>query len=201
MNEEIRKKYQGSFATHKATLIQDNDRYLAIDWRKSNGSGDYYANYILDKKRGSIIISGDLGDCIATWYNKLNVANAKSYIDNVDYFIGKIQCSTDKYTYYDDDVIADIREKIENSEIDISDVYNIELGIFDMDDFWQAIEDEVAESTSRLGMFFPTDKLVKMMEMINCDYYEWLYSCGERIHPRVYLWAIGFQMACDQLGL
>lgn len=63
MNEAIRKNCQERFANHKATLIQDTDRYLAIDWRKGNGSGDYYVNYILDKKRGNIIISGDLGDC------------------------------------------------------------------------------------------------------------------------------------------
>lgn len=47
----------------------------------------------------------------------------------------------------------------------------------------------------------PTDKLIEVIEQIDADFSEWLYSCGQRIHPRVYLWAIGFQMACDQLGL
>ena len=46
---------------HKATLVQDTDRYTVIDWKKADGGGDYYVNYIIDKKRGSLIISGDLG--------------------------------------------------------------------------------------------------------------------------------------------
>lgn len=57
MYSKICKTYRERFATHKAILIQDTDRYLAIDWRKSNGSGNYYINYILDKKRGNLIIN------------------------------------------------------------------------------------------------------------------------------------------------
>ena len=36
---------------HKATLVQNTDRYTVIDWRKADGSGDYYVSYIIDKKR------------------------------------------------------------------------------------------------------------------------------------------------------
>lgn len=48
--EEILNKCKERFAAHKATLIQDTDRYMIIDWRKADGSIDYYVNYILDKK-------------------------------------------------------------------------------------------------------------------------------------------------------
>ena len=201
MNSEIYKTCQERFATHKATLIQNTDRYLAIDWRKNNGSGDYYVNYILDKKRGSLIISGDLGDCIATWYNKLDAEKVKSFVNDVPYFMGKFQCASDDYTYDGGDVIADIREYFENFNIDTTDVSSIEFGIYDMDDFWQAVEEEVSESTCRSGVFAPTNRLIKIIEHVDCDCYEWLYNCGQRIHQRVYLWAVGFQMACDQLGL
>ena len=99
------------FATHKATLIQDTDRYFAADWRRSDGSGDYYANFIVDKKRGSLIISGDLGDCIATWYNELTPAKLCGFIrHDVGYFISKFQASSDKYVYDEDDVLADIKK-------------------------------------------------------------------------------------------
>lgn len=49
--EEILNKCKERFAAHKATLIQDTDRYMIIDWRKADGSIDYYVNYILDKKK------------------------------------------------------------------------------------------------------------------------------------------------------
>lgn len=70
--EEILNECKEKFSTHKATLIQDTERYMIIDWRRADGSINYYVNYILDKKRGSLIISGDLGDCVATWYNAVS---------------------------------------------------------------------------------------------------------------------------------
>ena len=51
IEEEILNKCKERFAAHKATLIQDTDRYMIIDWRKADGSIEYYVNYILDKKK------------------------------------------------------------------------------------------------------------------------------------------------------
>lgn len=198
MDKGIHKKYQERFAAHKATLIQDTDRYLAIDWRKESGSSECYVNYILDKKRGSLIISGDLGDCIATWYNSLDVAHIKSFVNDVPYFMGKFQCASNDYTYYEEDVMTDIQNQLE--DFGVVEFVNDEWP-GDIYDFRQTVEDEVSESTSRLGKFLPTDELIKIISELDCDYSQWLYSCGKRIHPRVYLWAVGFQMACEQLGL
>lgn len=85
--EEARKAFKEKH--HRATLIQNTERYTIIDWRQENGSGEYYVNYIIDKKRGSLIISGDLGDCIATWYSRNGVHDIARYISNVGYFISK----------------------------------------------------------------------------------------------------------------
>lgn len=201
MDSKIRENCQRHFKTHKATLIQDTDRYLAIDWRRSDGSGEYYVNYILDKKRGSLVVSGDLGNCIAIWYNTLDVTKLKSFINDIGYFIKKFQCSTDKYVYDEKDIIADIREMIKGKQIDLNEfVENNDDWYNDVDEFWRTVEDEIYES--RCGdTFMPTEHLVEIFSKIDADYYEWLYSCGRRIAPRVYLWAVGFQMACDQLGL
>lgn len=53
IEEEILNECRERFAAHKATLIQDTDRYMIIDWRKADGSIDYYVNYILDKKEAT----------------------------------------------------------------------------------------------------------------------------------------------------
>ena len=201
MDSKIRENCQKHFETHKATLIQDTDRYLAIDWRRSDGSGEYYVNYILDKKRGNFIISGDLGNCIAIWYNKLDAAKLKLLINDVSYFTKKIQCATDKYVYDENDVFADIRETIEQKQIDLEKFIKNNDICDSVDEFWQIVENEVNESRCS-DMFLPTDYLVEIFSKIDPDYYyEWLYKCGQRISPRVYLWAIGFQMACNQLNL
>ena len=112
--EEILNKCKERFAAHKATLIQDTDRYMIIDWRKADGSIDYYVNYILDKKRGNLIISGDLGDCIATWYNAVSPRQMRSYLKDVHYFTSKFQCSTDKYIYDPDSAFEDIKYQLKD---------------------------------------------------------------------------------------
>ncbi len=115
MTEDVRKLIEAKHAFekrgHKATLIQNSDRYTIIDWRRSDGSGEYYVNYIIDRKRGSLVISGDLGDCIATWYNPNSVHNITEYIRSVYYFIGKFQCSSDKFEYDEDKILDDIKEE------------------------------------------------------------------------------------------
>lgn len=58
------------FKDHKATVVQSDDKFFILDWRHISGTGDYYVRYILDIKRGVFFISGDLGDCIACWYNR-----------------------------------------------------------------------------------------------------------------------------------
>jgi hypothetical protein len=195
---EIKNQYEEAFKNHKATLIQDSDRYTIIDWRREDGSGDYYANYIVDKLRGSLIVSGDIGDSIATWYNPLTPAKIKGFIhNNVDYYIGKIQCASNIYTYYSDDVVSDIKSYLDKDCIDeylkSSDEFSSEQ------ELWEFIEAEVINSTS--NSFIPSESLSRVIEQIMSDSYEWLYCCGRRIHPRVYLWSTGFYMACNQLGI
>lgn len=190
------------FSTHKATLIQDTDRFLIIDWKREDGSGDYYVNYIVDKKRGSLIVSGDLGDSIATWYNPIDPSKLKTWIHNdIGYYIGKLQCASDKYTYNAEDVVADIRDHFADYDISVEEL--IENGTLDFDDereFWDEIQYEASISTQR-DNFTPTTDIINIMESIDIDYWEWLYNCGRRIDNRVYMWAEGFYMACKQLEI
>ncbi|MGN1303758.1 MAG: hypothetical protein ACI4YB_01855 [Oscillospiraceae bacterium] len=188
-----------AFKTHKATLIQDTERYCIIDWRKSDGDGEYYINFIVDKKRGSLIVSGDLGDSIATWYNPLTVSNLKSYIyKNIDYYMSKFQCSSDKYFYEEDYVFDSLIEHLEKENIDnyIENSYKFD----DFQEFEEEIRDQICNSI-RDDEFVPTNELYEIATDIDADAWEYLYTCGAQIKGRVYLWAIGFNMACEQLGL
>lgn len=185
------------FATHKATLIQDTDRYFIADWRRADGSSDYYVNFIVDKKRGSLIISGDLGDCIATWYNELTPAKLCSFIrHDIGYFISKFQASSDKYVYDEDDVLADIKKHFKECgiEIDAGPDYPNE-GEY----YWELVRDEVSNSCDG-NSFHPTEHLIELIKEYDNDYWEWLYHCGERIHKRVYLWVYAFEEMLKQLG-
>lgn len=193
-NDEIKKYCERSFATHKATLIQDTDRYCIIDWRRSDGSGNNYVNYIVDKVRGSLIVSGDLGDSIATWFNAVTPAQLKKYIHNdVEYYVGKFQCASDKYSYDTEDIIEDIRSYIDDDEIwdHISNSDEFDTP----EELWETVKDEV--DSCIYDQFIPSDRLYEIFP----DSWEWLPDCGKRIALRCYMWAEGFCMACEQLGI
>lgn len=187
-----------AFATHKATLVQNTDRFLIIDWRREDGSSNCYVNYILDKKRGNFVVSGDLGDAIATWYNAMTPENLKSYIrNNTEYFIKKIQCSSDLYVYDYDEVIADIKKHLD--EDSVKEFVEQDFSMESVEDFWQMVRDGL-ELTGD-DTFVLSDELEEALSSIYPDYWEWLYSCGRSVHQRVYMWVEGFCEACDQLGI
>lgn len=196
-NEEIKKYCERNFATHKATLIQDTDRYCIIDWCRADGSGNYYVNYIVDKKRGSLIVSGDLGDSIATWFNAVTPAKLKGYIYNdVDYYISKFQCASDQYTQNADDVMEDIKSYIDDDELWDAFSESESCGFDTPEEMWEAVEDEVS-SCIYGNKFIPSDRLSNLFPE-SC---EWLSDCGKRTALRCYMWAEGFYMACEQLGI
>jgi hypothetical protein len=186
------------FSTHKATIITENDRYFILDWRREDGGGDWYINFIVDKKRGAFIVSGDLGDSIAVWYNPITPEELRGYVFNVDYYVKKIECASDLYIYNEDDIIADLKEYI---DIDAEDAYlktHNEYG--NSSELWGDITEYIRDSLYERDQFIPSDDLITIIKDFDPDYWEWLHNCGKRIDGRVYIWAIGFNMAMKQLG-
>lgn len=203
--EEILNKCKERFAAHKATLIQNTDRYMIIDWRKADGSSDYYVNYILDKKRGDLIISGDLGDCIATWYNAVSPRQMRSYLKDVHYFISKFQCSTDKYIYDPDSAFEDIKYRLKDyMELELEELLNASKkhlwhSVDTEEELWEAVKSDIDENWySDTKLHYSTD-MTNFLQELDSEYYEWLYDCGSGINMRVYLWAVGYEMAYTQL--
>lgn len=191
------------FSTHKATVITENDRYLIIDWRREDDSGDYYINFIIDKKRGAFIVTGDLGDSIAIWYNPVTPENLKSWIYNdIGYYIGKIQCASDLYKYDEDDIINDIKENINETAInDYIENNNRYFEHNNTEEFWEYMKSLVSESMYEHDtVFVASDDLRNILEDLDPDWWEWLDDCGRHIDGRVYIWTIGFKMAMEQLG-
>lgn len=194
----IKECCEESFKNHKATLIQDTDRFLIIDWRNANGSSNYYVNYIVDKKRGSLIVSGDLGDSIATWYNPIEPSKLKVYIRNIGYYISKFQAASDCYFYKSENILADLKEELDTSEDEFE---FIDDEVCSVDEFWKMVEEEIDECIYG-NEFIPSSELIHILEESGCvDTFEWLYTCGRRIKTRVHLWSVGFNMACEQLGI
>ena len=66
----------------------------------------------------------------------------------------------------------------------------------------QEMQEEIEKSLKDAdSAFYPTDRLFEMVTDVYEDAWELLYNPAAKIDLRVYLWAIGFYMACDQLGI
>ena len=183
MTKERIAKFCEKFNTHKATLIQDTDRYLIIDWRRADGSGDYYVNYIVDKKRGSLIVSGDLGDSIATWYNKIKPSDLKNYVKNdIGYYISKIQTASDLFYYDEKNVVESIKYNLEDFDSDeIISSYSEHSSCYmeSEDDVWEELEHEVSNCIYG-NKFIPSELIVDFCSELDTDYFEWLYQLTSR---------------------
>ena len=191
------KHAENHFKDHKAKLVFNNEDFTVIDWRNKNGESNYYINFFVDKRRGSLHVDGDLGSSIATWYNRLKISDLKSYIYNdVEYYMGKLQCTSHKYCYDEDDAFLEFEDYIgkENIEdyIELSDKY------YDFEEFKTDVTDEICNSM-RGKDFVVTDRLYEIATEFDADAFEWISSIGQSIDGRVYLWAIGFYMAVTQL--
>ena len=185
------------FKTHKAKIVLDTDRYLVIDWRKEDGSSEYYVNFVVDKQLGSLIVNGDLGRSIAVWGNPIEPSKLKDWIySDIGYYIQKLSCgcASDLYYYTVDDVVADIKSRIEDDDACLNEAPD------EYAEFWDNVETAVQKSLHNLH-FIPDSELVNLLSEKDDNCYEWLSHCGERINKRVYFWAVGFYMACQQLGI
>lgn len=201
-NDIARFTREKEFNNHKATVVLDNDMFLIMDWRNVNGSGIYFVRYILDKHCGVLFIRGDIGSAVFTWNNQLDAKDLACYVKDYQYFFSKLTCSTNKYTYKDEDIREDVKELQR-------DHYN---GAYDEDDmtfeefirerpdeeieFWENLADDISDC--RWGPGYYTEELTdKLCEFLGLDWmdYPLAADAGQRIHPTIIMWAEGFAMA------
>lgn len=113
----------------KTTLVLEDDKLLVFDWRDPE-SGNLSTRYYVDKEKGKLIISGDSGDCVASWYGRHNAEDFYAYLNDEQYFMGKINCTTNKYTYEREDIEEDLntleKEFVElcvDCELTVGDIF------------------------------------------------------------------------------
>lgn len=199
--EKYREVANEKFKNHVATIVEDTDSLVSIDFRNKSGSSSYYVNYIIDKRYGTLIISGDIGTCIAQWFNKVDLTKLKSLVsESPDYFASKFQCASDQYYYDAEQIFNALVEFYGKDElVDVDKVYESDTGNSIFDDLKYAIECSI---TCGDTVFSPSSRLIYLwQDVLGCDLYD-LYGFPEKmIDTRVYLWMIAFEKACTQLGL
>lgn len=195
-----REKARAVFSNHVAAVRVDANDVMVIEWRDKSGSCLYYAQYIIDMRRGLLVVSGDLGYCLSDWGNALKVEKLVNFVQNVSYWIGKFKASSDCYTYKAEDIKEDLMEMrdeyIQNkSDYDLD--YPDDKIIKDFDELSDILCDNWNGEES-----LPQDAIdiIKTYDADWWDGHEWIFT-GRRICSRVYLWSEGLKMAFEQLAL
>lgn len=180
-NEDLKALQYGikeKFKNHKATIITETENIFVMEWKNKNGSQEYFVKYILDKQQGVFMVYGDLGESMAYWHNELEVTDVTSFVYDIGYYSEKIKIGN-IYTLRYDDIINDLSE----------------------------LRKEYIDNTEALQSF---DKALECVKYDNNALYELLteyietdeLSCvGKRLDQRIHLWAAGFLLACEQLGI
>lgn len=178
------------FEDHVAKVVMNTEDFFIADWANANGSSDYAIRYVLDIKKGILMITGDVGSAIASWYSPVTAKKLKGLVLDIGYFVGKIRCSTDLYIYREEDIRKDLDEKYVELQHKVrgDSLDNLREDFETLCDF--CINYQCADA-----------KMSPEIEMI-CDTYAInLGRIGRRISPRVHLWITGYQMLAEQLGI
>lgn len=80
-----------------------------------------------------------------------------------------------------------------------SDRCDYEHSVETEEELWDAVKSDIDENWfSDTKPHYSTD-MTNFLQELYYEYYEWLYDCGRSIDMRVYLWAVGYEMAYTQL--
>lgn len=188
----VKQAIEVDFKDHVAKVIENNANVFIVDWKNANGSSTYYIRYILDKPTGTLVIQGDLGYAIASWNFYKEVYEVVQHMNIAEYFVEKLQCSTDVYVYDEEDITEDLYTYL--GEI---------IGDYKPEEHKQIYKDfEFIEQEIKYARSNDEKYSVQLCEMLQkyddnweCNYY--LNNAGERIAPRVYLWIVGLRMAYE----
>lgn len=177
------------FRNHKAKFKQF-DGISTLDWRNKDGSSNYYVRYVFDEGKNCLYITGDLGSAVVRLTEIATLESLSSYINSVDYFLGKIQCSTDKYAY--DEELA--RDQMKQCLISHDEEYEDER----LEELQEIISDtlECFEESSGFNL---SDDVEEHLSKEDADYWDWIYDIGKEVDIRVILWLVGLEMAYDQI--
>ncbi len=205
--KEYAEKIFGMFdQKYEATIIQNDNSFFIADWEDSNGSGNLATRYILDKKKGTLIITGDSGNCVALWHHKCTPGEVSEYLNNVNYFIQKIKCSTNIFKYEWKDVEEDINQEKEVYLKIINDENDELIGDFGVPITEEQCNKEFNEMLDVLYEHWDiykgcsySERFDSLMSKYNSCWWE-CTNYGERIDERLYLWIYGYKKCIEKLS-
>lgn len=193
-DEEYVERAMEKFANHKARVVINNERLFMIDWQGENSVTVDKMHYILDKERGVFTLYGDWGESVAYFSHRVEVEDLLFYLYtcSCNYFVEKIVAGN-PYVIDSElgaqDIKKEMKEIIESYEQEGVDTEEAREDMRTMIELYKEFGDEV----------YGTNSL--FLDLWDKYFVERDYEIGKRVSNKVYLWVLGFFMACEDAGL
>lgn len=184
------------FKNHIATFT-DYGNIKILDFKEPNTS-HYRIRFLFEEDYCRLHISGDLGELISTNYNNMTYEKFSDFVNNVDYFRGKIDChSRNIYTYDEDDAKCDIKELLEEygclDEVLEHDRYDWETDEDKLEEFYGDVLEDFSQDSGVGSKGY--DALSEYFD----DVWEFVSNIGKRDTGILELYMLAFKLAQDQL--
>lgn len=183
------KEIKNTFKGFRPTILEDNDQFMVINFGIDQG---VYVRFFLDKEKGVLAISGDMGACVSDWYLPTNIMKMAEKVQDIDTFIKRIQAASDIYTFDRNEIIEGINREMEQRG-DL--IPQREEEQYDIDFESLAYEIDYSCKFSHQTGMNPSLTARRILEKYGIDWTKF----GRKIADRVYLWSAGLNMAVKQL--
>ncbi|SHK30859.1 hypothetical protein [Hespellia stercorisuis] len=177
--------------------FRDYVDFQTLDWRHESGRSDCHVHYIFDTKQQYMYISGDLGSACfyLTWQPTFK--NMHNKIHQIEYVMGKIECSTDEYIYPEEMVKAELHDNYDCFMPDPDDYEKTEYYEDALQEWNKALEQVIYHTGYHSG-FDQDSEAIEALEKIDEEWWD-RNDFGKTISQRVYLWFMGLQMAWEEV--
>lgn len=179
----------------EARVRTSNKDIFHFDWVNVD-TGNLSTSYLVDLKKGYLIIYGDSDCCIASWFHRVELTDVKAYLRSQSYFVEKILTSERLYTYNNEDVEEDIEDLRKDA---------LDEGIYAEDEINQDFDEMkiIYEGYYREGKVMIFDEMLEYAEKYGGEgWYDTSWAdLGMRLDPRIDFWRTNFIKALDELGI
>lgn len=190
-------------AGFKGTLVKKDDDVLIIDWN-GNESDEMDTRYILDKKSGTLVMTGNSGHAIACFEHPMDDLDLYTFIADQDHagLKKKLVCSKSKNGFLtreiltrDVNVIINVNEHcaVTRGEPDSTSLKK------DMEQLQTWFEKPAHIKKNEILWDDSIINLLKRSSYEEATDYVWRKDFGKTTEYHYLLWAIGYQMAVEDL--
>ncbi|WP_340389526.1 hypothetical protein [Paenibacillus sp. FSL E2-0151] len=178
---EIRERW---FHNHQATYT-DHGVIKELIWRRPESIA-YYVRFVFDGR--NMYVTGDLGEALFCFTETADVHTFNDYGN--EYFIEKLRAYHEDKYYFDSDIaVGSLREWLNDLKTN---------GVnYDHDEMRELFES--ARSIDRMDEWSDVINDAEWLHDIDPYYWEWIYSIGKQIQPRLRSYLVALKMASEQL--